>query len=165
MAQQSQAGGPISAEPQGPPLPKWVANLLNPVMATLLRTPLHGLLSKSLLILIFDGRKTGKRYTIPVGYLAEGQHLYLFSHGKWPRNFIGGAPVAVRLRGKVQRGNAAIITDATLIHNIVQQLITERGEKFAHQMGFLTQVPGATPQIRVPSSVTFVAITLDTPAV
>ncbi len=65
----------------GPPLPKVAYTLANPVLIFLLRSPLHTLVSRSLMVLIFQGRKSGKRYTIPVGYVERGNHLFVFSHG------------------------------------------------------------------------------------
>lgn len=121
--------------PQGPPLPKWAYKIINPTLSALLRSPLHGLLSKQLMLLIFNGRKTGKRYTIPVGYLRAGNTLYLFSHSAWARNFIGGAPVAVRLQGAMRRGAATIIEDRAEITAAVQRMIGARGAPMAERMG------------------------------
>ena len=45
--------------------------VLNPVVKALLGSPLHGLLSHDLMVLSFSGRKSGKQYAIPVGYLQK----------------------------------------------------------------------------------------------
>ncbi|MBA3948035.1 MAG: hypothetical protein H0X37_26240, partial [Herpetosiphonaceae bacterium] len=52
-----------------PPIPKWAYKIVNPMMTFILYTPLHRLLSNALMLLTFRGRKSGKRYTIPVGYM------------------------------------------------------------------------------------------------
>ena len=41
---------------------------LNPIIAPVLRSRLHWLLSPSLMLITVTGRKTGRRYTIPGGY-------------------------------------------------------------------------------------------------
>ena len=42
---------------------------LNPLIGLVLRTPLvHWALSPGLMLITVTGRKTGRRYTIPVGY-------------------------------------------------------------------------------------------------
>src|SRR3712207_1467404 len=82
-----------------PPAPKWAYKIVNPTMAALLRSPLHRILSNDLMLLTFHGRKSGKRYTTPVGYMQEGNRLYFFSHAGWWKNLLG-RPVTVRLRGK-----------------------------------------------------------------
>ncbi len=40
----------------------------NPVMSALLRLPLHGLLSRQVFLLTYTGRRSGRQYTLPVGY-------------------------------------------------------------------------------------------------
>ena len=52
-------------------VPKW----LNCVMKFVLRSPLHGVVSKKIMLLTFTGRKSGKRYTIPVSYTQKGDAL------------------------------------------------------------------------------------------
>ena len=41
---------------------------LNPVIGAVLRSPLHPLLSHGLALLHVTGRRSGRRYWIPVGY-------------------------------------------------------------------------------------------------
>jgi len=42
---------------------------MNPLMKALLYSPLHGEVSKSLMLLSFTGRKSAMKFTPPVGYL------------------------------------------------------------------------------------------------
>ena len=159
MSDQSQRAA--TEERRGPPLPKWAYSVVNPAMLTVLRSPLHRPLSNNLMVLIFDGRKSGKRYSIPVGYLAEGNKLYLFSHSAWSKNFVGGAPVGVRLRGKLRRGTATVTEDPATIEKIVNRMVSERGEGMAKQMGFITQAADGTQQTHAPKGTTFIEITLE----
>lgn len=47
----------------------WLLNrLVNPLVRTLLRSPLHFLLSRRLLLLQITGRRTGRVFEILVGY-------------------------------------------------------------------------------------------------
>ena len=41
----------------------------NPMITWLLRSPLHGLVSKSIMLITYKGRKSSKEYTTPVNYL------------------------------------------------------------------------------------------------
>lgn len=79
--------------------PRQLTNL--PVVA-LLRSPLHGLLSRAVLLLTYTGRRSGRPVTVPVNYARDGGDLYIFSRRDrlWWRNLRGGAPVRVRLRGR-----------------------------------------------------------------
>ncbi len=44
------------------------------------RSPLHFLVSKSIMLITFTGRKTGNRYTTPISYLPEGDTVTVFTH-------------------------------------------------------------------------------------
>ena len=41
---------------------------LNPVMRSLLRSPLHGVTSHNIGIVYFSGRKSGRKLSTPLGY-------------------------------------------------------------------------------------------------
>ena len=86
--------------------------IYNPVVAFLLRSPLHGLLSGSIMLITYTGRKSGRRYTTPVSYVRTGGALLVVSPKErvWWRNLRpergAGAPVTVRVRGKDRRARA-----------------------------------------------------------
>lgn len=98
-------------EPDRPPLPHFLYKLVNPTLRLLLHTPLHGLLSGRLALLTFTGRKSGKRYQVPVGYVQHGRTVLINTKSPWQRNLAGGAEVALRLRGRNERGWAELLTD------------------------------------------------------
>jgi hypothetical protein len=104
---------------------------INPFVAAVLRSPLHGLLSKQLMLLTFTGRQSGKRYTIPVGYARDGHELVVFSSRAWRRNLRGGAPVEVLLRGRRFAGTAVPIEDPEGVMAEVEQTIARYGRKGA----------------------------------
>ena len=85
---------------------RWVARRLvpavfpkiNPLARALLRSPLHGLMSRHVIVLCFEGRRTGKRYETPVAYRRadDGALEALTSvHGAWWRNLESGALATV----------------------------------------------------------------------
>lgn len=81
-------------------VPPWI----NRMMKFLLRSPAHGLVSKSVLLISFTGRKSGKRYVTPVSYSRDGDLLTIFTHAGWWRNLPVGRPVTVRLQGQNRQG-------------------------------------------------------------
>ncbi len=91
--------------------PKWLYNIINPTFKTLLRTPAHRVLSDRLMLLSFKGRKTGKQFTIPVGYAEHNGGLLIATESPWWKNLRGGATVEVWLRGQKRRGVADVIAD------------------------------------------------------
>jgi hypothetical protein len=63
-------------------MPRWLRLLIklqNPMMRWLLRSPLHGLVSKVYLLLSVTGRKSGKVYVVPVQYAQQGDTLLILT--------------------------------------------------------------------------------------
>lgn len=108
--EQGPEGAATPAETPAPPSDR-VLKLANPFIRLLLRSPLHGLLSDALLLLTYTGRKSGKRYTIPVGYSREGDVVTLFTYHVWWKNLRGGAPVQVEIQRVRHTGRAEAISD------------------------------------------------------
>lgn len=86
--------------------------LVNPIVAAVLRSPLHRLLSGALILVTYRGRRTGRQRTIPVMYAQDRDRLIVLVGDapakQWWRNLRGGAPVEVRLRGARRRGSATV---------------------------------------------------------
>lgn len=69
--------------------PLWLFRALNPPMRTLLCSTLHGLLSGMLMLLSCTIRKSGKGYTIPIGYFAwDTDEVMAFSTARWWTNLM-----------------------------------------------------------------------------
>ncbi len=89
----------------------------NAIMAGLLRSPLHGLLSQSTMVMTYTGRRSGKVYSTPMNYLrtreAGAEVLITTSYRQrtWWRNLRGGASVVVRVQGKDLRAQAEVFED------------------------------------------------------
>lgn len=79
---------------------------LNPLMTGILKSPLHSMASRNVMLVNFTGRKSGKHYTTPVSYYRDNGSVYCFGHGNWWKNFRGGEPVNLRIRGKDYAGTA-----------------------------------------------------------
>ncbi len=90
---------------------KRIIRKLNPMIIAILRSPLHSMMSKAVMLITFTGRKSGKQYTTPVSYTQEGETVYVFTHGRWWKNLQGGAPVSLRLRGQELNGFALPVSD------------------------------------------------------
>ena len=83
----------------------------NRLMSAVLRSPLHGIASRSVMLITFTGRKSGKIYTTPIGYLREGDTVTAFSHARWTKNLAGGAPVRLNIKNKTYNGQANIVSE------------------------------------------------------
>jgi deazaflavin-dependent oxidoreductase (nitroreductase family) len=85
----------------------------NPLLRVLLSSPLHRPLSRTLLVLSYIGRRSGRRRATPVQYARFGDDLALVaaraSHKSWWRNFRDPAPVTITLSGRRQRAIAEVL--------------------------------------------------------
>lgn len=80
--------------------------LYNPFVVALLRSPLHGIMSGSTMLITYRGRRSGNEHTTPVNYIRDGDTLLVVSsrdHAWW-KNLRGGAPVTVRVGGRELSG-------------------------------------------------------------
>ncbi len=85
----------------------------NDFMTWVLRSPLHGMLSNGMMLITITGRKTGKKYTTPVGYYEEGGFLWVITSRDrtWWKNLQGGATVNLLLKRKPVQGFADVDLD------------------------------------------------------
>jgi deazaflavin-dependent oxidoreductase (nitroreductase family) len=85
----------------------------NPIIAWILRSPLHGLLGGSLMVVTYRGRKSGKVYHTPVSCVRDGDTFLVTSFRKrtWWRNLRGGVPVSVRVRGRGWKTACEVVED------------------------------------------------------
>jgi deazaflavin-dependent oxidoreductase (nitroreductase family) len=93
--------------------------LYNPIVIWLLHSPLHNLMDKSTVLITFTGRKSGKRYTIPVSYLRDGDTLMMISQRdhSWWKNLRGGAQVTLFMQGHTLKARGEVFTDAEAVVN------------------------------------------------
>jgi len=85
---------------QVPTVPPFVNNTVKFV----LRSPVHRMVSKKILLITFTGCKSGKTYTTPVCYSQEGDQVYIFTHANWWKNLCNCSSVTLRLRGREIQG-------------------------------------------------------------
>jgi hypothetical protein len=82
----------------------------NPLVKLLLRSPLHGLASGGLAVLTVTGRRSGRRFTFPVGYSRRDDRVTIDvgwpERKLWWRNLRKPAPVEIRIQGRDYRGTA-----------------------------------------------------------
>ncbi|MFW5919293.1 MAG: nitroreductase/quinone reductase family protein [archaeon] len=129
------AGEDGSVETRGPPIPEVAYEIINPAMAALLRSPLHGLVSDSLMLITFTGRKSGDEYTTPVGYWVKDGTVIVMTHSPWWRNLKGGQPVTLRLQGKRRDGIATPRHAPETVAEYVQAFIDRNGIDAAQRLG------------------------------
>ena len=85
----------------------------NGVVDLVLRSRFHWLLSRGLTLITVTGRRTGRRYTIPVGYLEASDAVVVLvgdaPSKTWWRNYIEPGAIEVLLRGLPRSGRAVVV--------------------------------------------------------
>jgi len=84
----------------------------NDFVKFMLKSPLQVFMGDTMLITV-TGRKTGRKYTTPVGYYQEGDTLWIISSRDrtWWRNVCGGANVDLHVHGRDLTAFAESILD------------------------------------------------------
>src|SRR5437763_9928943 len=87
----------------------------SPVVRAVLSSPLHPLLSGGLALITVTGRRSGRRYTFPVGYRQDGDRVTVNvgwpQRKDWWRNLKQGGRVEMRIRGRRRVGQARALGD------------------------------------------------------
>ena len=96
---------------------KVLFRLANLVVVALSETPLHRLFSSQVMVLRFNGRRSGRAYKIPVSFLTDSQsdsELVLCmtdSANIWWKNLLDPQVMAITLRGQRYAVSATVVTD------------------------------------------------------
>jgi hypothetical protein len=79
----------------------------------ILKSPLHHLVSRNMVLLSYTGRRSGKTYETPVNYVRLGNCLLITSQRQrtWWRNFMDGVPLRVWMDGKAINAHASVLID------------------------------------------------------
>ena len=96
-------------------LKKYFFRMINPWMAILLRSPVSFLVHHRILVVEYQGRKTGKHYRIPLSYHMCDERICCLTESKtiWWRNLVDyPGTVDVWLKGKKESCHVAIGDDA-----------------------------------------------------
>lgn len=117
--------------------PEAMLKIVNPTLRLLLTTPVGGVVGDFMLVR-FTGRKSGKKYAIPVSAHQLDGDLYVVLEAQWKYNFRDGADAQVSHRGKTRTLRGELITDRTTVAGITERLATAYGAKKAQRLMGMT---------------------------
>ena len=144
---------------------------LNPAVAWVLRSPLHPVLSWGLMLVTVTGRRTGRVYTLPVGYQRDGDSITVLvsrpSRKQWWRNYRERRPITVHVRGRTLAGHAVVVPSGSTAFRDAMERTLRRMPSLGRQFGIdYDRAEGLTDaQARtVAGSAAVVRIELDAPA-
>lgn len=121
--------------------------LLNPVLLGLLRTPLGGPIGRSVLVLRFSGRRTGRRYEVPATAHRWDDGLMVLTGARWRLNFRGGRDVDVVFEGRTTPMRGVLVEYARTVAETYAKRFEELGlEQAQRRLGLKVNV-GRLPTV------------------
>ncbi len=107
--------------------------VVNPVMRRLLTSRLRGALGGQLLLLRYEGRRSGRRIELPVGRREHDGRVAVYTDSRWRHNFRGGHPAEL-LDGGVRRPVVGrLIEDVDAVTDAYARVVDEIGWKAAQR--------------------------------
>ena len=120
---------------------------VNKALRPLLRTPLAGPARKHLMVVSFNGRKSGRRYEIPVSAHRIDGDLYALASAPWTKNFRGGHTADILHDGKTTAMLGQIVEDRARVADLYHRCADAYGPKRAQRMMGLGFRDNRTPTV------------------
>jgi hypothetical protein len=127
--------------------PEALLRAVNPVLRTALRVPTLGSKLKDLMIVEYTGRKSGRRFAVPVSAHRLDGDLYVILEAGWKHNFTDGAPAEVTHGAKKTPMQGLLIKDPAAVADIVHRVATGYGAKKAQRSMGLTFGSDTVPSL------------------
>jgi deazaflavin-dependent oxidoreductase (nitroreductase family) len=112
--------------------------LVNAFTRAALSTPgvAKGIGRKLILLYVF-GRKSGKRYAIPIAYMEHDGKVLIGTQFGWSRNLRTGDPIQVRYKGRLRSADVEVVENAERVADLYT-LMCRDNHAFAkfHNIGF-----------------------------
>jgi hypothetical protein len=127
--------------------PAALLRAINPILGTVLKTPLAGPLRTQFMVLNFTGRKSGRQFTLPVSaHMIDGT-LYALASAVWKNNFRDGADAQVLYGGKTTTMRGELLTDQAATADLYHRCAQNYGLKRAQTMMGLDFRDGRIPPL------------------
>lgn len=114
--------------------PEAIMRVMNPALRLFLRTPLGAGPLRDFMVLNVTGRKSGRRYSIPVSAHVVDGTLYALAGSTWAVNFRGGAPVDVVHGGRTTAMRGDLIEHRAAVAELFRRCAEGYGVKRAQRM-------------------------------
>ena len=114
--------------------PAAILRLVNPILKLLLHTPFAGAARNQLMVVDFNGRKSGRPYSLVLtAHLIDGV-LYALTGANWKANFRDGAPARVLHDGTTTAMRGELITDTAHVADLYARCAESYGVKRAERV-------------------------------
>ncbi|WP_433782335.1 hypothetical protein ACQPX6_20825 [Actinomycetospora sp. CA-101289] len=100
--------------------------VLNRIVRGLLRVPLLSrVVGQGLITLFVVGRKSGRRYVVPMAYVRHEGALLLGSGFAWGKNLRTGEPLEVRFKGKRRVADVQVFSDEAAVTDLYGVIVRQ----------------------------------------
>lgn len=113
--------------------PDAVMRVVNPVMRRLLKSPMRGVLGGQLVLLRYEGRRSGRRIELPVGRREHDGRVAVYTDSRWRHNFRGGRPAELVDGGVPRPVVGRLIEDVDTVADAYGRVIDEIGWQAAQR--------------------------------
>ena len=108
----------------------------NIVMRRVLNLPFPTPISDKLMLLFYQGRRSGRSYRQPVSYVADGDVLLTPGGGRWKENLRDGEAITARIRGHKRRITPDLVRDPAEVERLLQ-FMQERSPRLTSFVPFM----------------------------
>jgi deazaflavin-dependent oxidoreductase (nitroreductase family) len=110
----------------------------------LLRHGLMGSLSNEIMVITVRGRKTGRQYSTPIGYLRDGETIIALSRGSnWYKNAVAAGRAQVEIQKQTMNVRIEAVQDQAERERIFALYQRERARNFSRLFGVPVDAPEA----------------------
>lgn len=136
----------MTEQTTAPRIPAFAKALMR-FQAFLLRRNWMGALGDEIMVITVAGRRTGRAYSTPIGYLRDGDSLIALTNAanpsNWYRNALHQPEVMLNIRGRDLRAHAEPVRDEAERRRIFELYKRERAANFKRLFGVPLESPAA----------------------
>jgi hypothetical protein len=114
--------------------PQVLLRVMNPMLKLILHTPFAGTARHQFMVLDFNGRKSGRHFSIPLTAHVIDGILYAMTGAVWKNNFRDGATASVLHDGKTTTMRGELITDRVHVADLYERVALAYGVKRAERV-------------------------------
>ena len=126
-----------------PKLPK-MAKAAMSFQVWLLRRGWMGSLDNEIMVITVTGRKSGRQYSTPIGYLRDGETIIALSRGSnWFKNAVSTGQAQIEIKKQKMNVRVEAVTDQAERERIFELYKRERAKNFTRLFGVPVDAPEA----------------------
>jgi|AP99_3_1055487.scaffolds.fasta_scaffold39848_2 hypothetical protein len=140
--------------------------LLNPFTRAIAKSPLHTIISRNIIVLIFPGKISGKTYSIPVSYLkSTNKELFCLTEKEyiWWRNLIDYNTIQILLEGKLLNAEVEVEfeNDDLIAEKLTAMCLHSKIDAYFANVGFKNNIPVEEDIIAAASNMTLIKLSIN----